>query len=82
MSTTWKRVEHLSGRFFWGGIVEADNDAAWARPLTLRTANAVYIEDCLFDYSEFGMEQLMPDQEHVMCFVITLCTTSRRSSWS
>lgn len=34
-----------------GVSVIGDGDAAWARPLTLGTSNAVYVEDCIFTYS-------------------------------
>jgi hypothetical protein len=30
-------------------LVSGDDDAAWQRPLTLGSANAVYVEDCTFD---------------------------------
>ena len=37
-----------------GVAVMGDGDASWDRPLGLGTAAAVYIEDCLFEYTEWG----------------------------
>ncbi len=37
-----------------GVAVMGDGDASWDRPLSLGTAEAVYIEDCLFEYTEWG----------------------------
>ena len=37
-----------------GVSVMGDQDAAWERPQTLGTANAVYIEDCTFNYSYYN----------------------------
>jgi len=34
-----------------GITIVGDGDAAWERPLTLGSANAVYVEDCTFEYS-------------------------------
>jgi pectate lyase len=35
-----------------GVAVFGDGDASWERPLSLGTGEAVYIEDCLFEYGE------------------------------
>jgi len=37
-----------------GVAVMGRGDESWARPLGLGTADAVYIEDCTFDYTQFG----------------------------
>ena len=37
-----------------GVAVMGDGDASWDRALGLGTAGAVYIEDCLFQYTEWG----------------------------
>ena len=40
--------------FPYQAIAVSADDNSWQRPLALGTANAVYIEDCLFDYTQFG----------------------------
>jgi hypothetical protein len=37
-----------------GVAVMGDGDASWARRLGLGTPDAVYIEDCLFEYTQWG----------------------------
>jgi hypothetical protein len=46
-------IDHCIFKNTYQGVaVEGDGDAAWDRPLTLGTENAVYIEDCTFDYND------------------------------
>ena len=40
--------------FPYQAISISAGDDVWQKPLALGTANAVYIEDCLFDYTKFG----------------------------
>jgi hypothetical protein len=55
---SWGVIDHCTFRKLSGspqGVsVFGDGDAAWSRPLSLGTINAVYIEDCTFTWPSQG----------------------------